>query len=154
MTPSFQVTDHQLELDRIVSDVLGVMFSASSNPSGQAPGADSFTSVVSFVGEWSGAVLVRCGMATAHKLAQRLFKLDNVASDDVADAMGELANMIGGNLKSILPPGVILSVPNVALGNDLAVRICGGHETKSTRYSCEAGDFEVTLVYSSTPFIA
>ncbi len=150
MTPTFQVTAHQLELDRIVSDVLDVMFSAASTPSGATPVADSITSVVSFVGEWNGAVLVRCGTGTAEKLALRLFKLDEVSPDDVADAMGELANMIGGNLKSILPPGVILSVPNAALGNDLAVRICGGGESKSTIYSCDAGNFEVTLVHSVT----
>jgi chemotaxis protein CheX len=150
MTQTFQVSAHQLELDRIVSDVLNVMFSASPTPSGQTPGSDSFTSVVSFVGEWSGAVLVRCGVVTAEKLAQRLFQVERVSSDDVADAMGELANMIGGNLKSVLPTGVALSVPNVALGNDLAVRVCGGRESKSTIYSCEAGDFEVTLVHSVT----
>ena len=148
MTPTFQVTAHQLELDRIVSDVLDVMFSAASAPSGATAVADRITSVVRFVGAWSGAVVVRCGIGTAEKLAQRLFKLDQVAPDDIADAMGELANMIGGNLKSILPPGVILSVPDVTLGNDLAVRVCGGGESKSTIYSCDAGNFEVTLVHS------
>jgi CheY-specific phosphatase CheX len=147
MTPTFQVTAHQGELDHIVKDVLDVMFGTSSDTSGQTPGPDSYTATVSFVGEWQGAVLVRCAVATAEQLAQRLFKLRTVPPDDVADAMGELANMIGGNLKSVLPPGVMLSVPNVALGNDLAVRVCGGGETKSTLYSCEAGDFEVTLVH-------
>jgi CheY-specific phosphatase CheX len=151
MASTFQVTAHQLELDRIVSDVLGVMFSANSEPSGHTLGSDSFTSTVSFAGEWKGAVLVRCGVGTAEKLAQRLLKLQEVSAEDVADAMGELANMIGGNLKSVLPPGVILSVPTVAPGSELAMRICEGGETKSTLYSCEAGDFEVTVVRSLTP---
>ncbi|MEO5922298.1 MAG: chemotaxis protein CheX [Bryobacteraceae bacterium] len=147
MTPVFQVTAHQLELDQIVEAVLDVMFSASSAPSGvEQPGTNSYTATVGFVGEWRGAVLVQCGIPTAEELARRLFKLDTISHEDVADAMGELANMIGGNLKSVLPPGVMLSVPNVALGGDLAVRICGGNESKSTLYRCEAGVFEVTLV--------
>jgi CheY-specific phosphatase CheX len=146
-----QVNAHQFELDQIVSDVLDVMFSASSMPANAGhPGDSSYTATVGFVGEWRGAVLVRCSIPTAQELAQRLFKLQTVSEDDVADAMGELANMIGGNLKSVLPPGVILSVPNVALGGDLAVRICGGNESKSTLYRCEAGVFEVTLVRTDT----
>ena len=147
MTNVFELTAHQLELDRIVADVLDVMFSASSTPSQEEPtDKNSYTATVSFVGEWKGAVLVRCGIHTADELARRLLRLDTVADVDVADAMGELANMIGGNLKSVLPPGVALSVPNVALGGDLAVRVCGKNESKSTHYRCEAGIFEVTLV--------
>jgi CheY-specific phosphatase CheX len=152
LTTGLQVNAHQFELNRIVSDVLDVMFQVNSQPFGeQRPGDDSYTATVSFVGEWRGALLVRCDISTAEQLAQRLFKMQSVNADDVADAMGELANMIGGNLKSVLPPGVLLSVPSVALGSDLAVRICGGNETKSMLYSCEAGDFEVALVRSATP---
>jgi CheY-specific phosphatase CheX len=147
MTGIFQVTAQQSELDHVVSDVLGVMFCASSEQStAEQPGNNSYTATVGFVGEWRGAVLVRCGIPTAEKLTRRLFKLDTISAEDVADSMGELANMIGGNLKSVLPPGVMLSVPNVALGGDLAVRICGGNESKTTFYRCEAGIFEVTLV--------
>ena len=147
MTNTFQVAAHQLELDQIVSDVLDVMFSSNSVPSNvEGPATDSYTATVGFVGEWRGAVLVRCGRPTAEELAKRLFKQKEVSPDDVADAMGELANMIGGNLKSCLPPGVILSVPSVSLGGDLAVRICGENDSKSSLYLCEAGCFEVTLV--------
>jgi CheY-specific phosphatase CheX len=150
MMKTLQVTAHQLELDQIVNDVLNVMFSASSAPStAEQPGNNSYTATVGFVGDWRGAVLVRCGIPTAERLARRLFKLASISDDDVADAMGELANMIGGNLKSVLPSGVLLSVPNVALGGDLAVRICGGNDSKSTIYTCEAGTFEVTLVRTS-----
>ena len=151
MTPVFQVTAHQCELDRIVNDVLDVMFSARSEPLVDTPpGSGQYAAVVSFVGDWKGALLVGCSIPTAEKLAQRLFKLNTVTPDDVADAMGELANMIGGNLKSVLPTGVTLSVPHVAVGTDLAVRICSGNENKLTLYSCEAGTFEVTLVRSLT----
>jgi len=147
VTDAFQLVAHQFELDQIVSDVLNVMFSSSSTPSiSSEPDKNSYTATVGFVGEWRGAVLVRCGIPTARDLARRLFRVRTVDDDDVADAMGELANMIGGNLKSVLPPGVVLSVPNVALGGDLAVRICGQNGSKSTLYACEAGVFEVTLV--------
>ncbi len=40
-------------------------------------------------------------------------EVDEVTEDDVADALGELANMIGGNVKSILPELSALSLPHV-----------------------------------------
>jgi chemotaxis protein CheX len=39
-----------------------------------------------------------------------------VADGDVADAVGELVNMVGGNLKSIMPGPSSLSLPSVAAG--------------------------------------
>ena len=147
MTSVFQVSGYQTELARIVNDALGVMFSAAMDPAADCQqGNDSYTALVSFVGEWNGALLLRCGSNTARDLAQRLFKLPSVTPEDVVDALGELANMIGGNLKSVLPPGVILSVPSVVRGNDLAVLICGGNESQSSTFSYEAGPFEITLV--------
>jgi len=43
----------------------------------------------------------------------------------VRDALGELANMLAGNLKSVLPSGVVLSMPSVIEGSDYSLRICG-----------------------------
>jgi len=36
--------------------------------------------------------------------------------EDVADAVGELVNMIGGNVKSLMPGPSVLSLPVVAAG--------------------------------------
>jgi chemotaxis protein CheX len=41
---------------------------------------------------------------------------DELAEADVADAVGELANMIGGNIKSLLPGPSALTLPLVRLG--------------------------------------
>ena len=147
MTTEFQVTAHQFELNRIVNDVLDVMFCTNSDPSGQnQPGNDSYTATVRFAGDWQGALLVRCDRSTADDLARRLVKTSSVSPEDVSDAMGELANMIGGNIKSVLPPGVVLSVPEVVFGKEVHIPIFSGNEAKSTLYACELGDFEVTLV--------
>ena len=35
---------------------------------------------------------------------------------DIADALGELANIIGGNVKSLLPEPCALSLPHVLVG--------------------------------------
>lgn len=54
---------------------------------------------------------------TATELARALMMYgpdDDVPSDEIADAYGELANIIGGNIKSLLPEGSHLGFPVVS----------------------------------------
>jgi len=66
--------------------------------------------------------------------------------DDVCDALGELVNMIGGNLKSVLPPGESLSIPTVVEGSHYSVRICGQYRSERMAFSGIDGPFWVTLI--------
>ena len=71
--------------------------------------------------------------------------------NDVYDALGELANMIGGNLKSVLPRGVSLSLPSVVEGANYSVHICGRHRNKKMAFEGTDGPFWVTLVETEDP---
>jgi hypothetical protein len=77
---------------------------------------DALSSWVEIVGPWNGAVVLTCGRATAEELARCLLKehappvLD---VEDVEDAMGELANVVGGNVKAVLPGPSVLGLPEV-----------------------------------------
>ena len=51
---------------------------------------------------------------------------DEVSADEVADAVGELTNMVGGNIKSLLPEPSLLSLPTVSRGAPVRVRVPGG----------------------------
>lgn len=64
-------------------------------------------------GAWSGCVEVSCSTAVARKVASVMFAAEPDAIDaaDVRDAVGELVNVVGGNIKSILPAPTNLSVP-------------------------------------------
>jgi chemotaxis protein CheX len=147
MTNEFETGAFQGKLAQIVNEVFAAMFSDSAEALERDEEIEvGYAASVCFVGEWTGALVVRCGIVTAENLTRQLLKRLTISPEDVPDAMGELANMIGGNLKSVLPSGVLLSVPSVALGNDLAVRIWGGNESTSSKFSSHAGPFEVTLV--------
>lgn len=73
------------------------------------------TASVSVTGAWRGHVLVSCSDAASRNVAAALLgiEFDDVAEEDVADALGELANIIGGNVKSLLPEPSALSLPHV-----------------------------------------
>ena len=77
---------------------------------------DAVSSWVEVVGPWTGAVVLTCGRATAEELSRCLLAehappvLD---AEDVADGLGELANVVGGNVKAVLPGPSVLGLPEV-----------------------------------------
>jgi chemotaxis protein CheX len=56
-------------------------------------------------------------MTAARNVAAALLgvDLDDVTPEDVRDALGELANIIGGNVKSLMPEPAALSLPVVLI---------------------------------------
>jgi len=63
---------------------------------------------------WSGAVQLECSADFAAMAAQRMFAAGGgVTRLELDDALGELTNMIGGNIKSLLPAPSHLSLPSV-----------------------------------------
>ncbi len=66
-------------------------------------------------GGWSGELVLMCSQRLARRAAGIVFDVppDGASGDDVSDALGELANMIGGSVKALLAEGASLSVPIV-----------------------------------------
>ncbi|GAB5405110.1 MAG: hypothetical protein Aurels2KO_33410 [Aureliella sp.] len=91
------------------------------------PKQDMVTGCVQISGEWTGAVLLKTTMSFATQAASNLLamSLDEVEHEDRQDAMAELANMIGGNIKSILPGPSYLSLPSVTIGKEFEFRLFG-----------------------------
>ncbi|NJC71766.1 chemotaxis protein CheX [Planosporangium thailandense] len=76
---------------------------------------------VSVTGAWRGHILVTCSMGAARNVAGALLgiDLDDVTPEDVSDAVGELANIIGGNVKSLMPEPSALSLPVVLVDGNV-----------------------------------
>jgi chemotaxis protein CheX len=117
------------------------------------PALDTVTSAVHFVGVWRGAALVECDARQACQFAVRFMGIDlpPAIDDDVRDVMGELANMVAGNLKSLLPRGVDLSMPSVVEGSDYTLRVCGIGAVARTAFSSDTGVFRITLIEMLQP---
>jgi chemotaxis protein CheX len=106
------------------------------------------TAAVYFAGAWHGAVLLECTRRQARRFAHLLMSIEppETVDDDVRDALGELANMLAGNLKSVLPPGVVLSMPSVIEGSDYSLQICGKHVVERVPFWSSSDIIGVTLV--------
>ena len=89
---------------------------------GELPG-DVLSSWVDVVGPWTGSVVLTTGRQTAADLTRALLgetAPELLEHEDVADAFGEIANVVGGNVKAVLPGPSGLSLPDV--GTAPAVR--------------------------------
>lgn len=77
---------------------------------------------IGVAGEGGGTLFLRCSLDTAVELAAMLLGVSSSEIDpegDMRDAIGEIANMIAGNLKTKLAPtlpNLVLSIPKVIIG--------------------------------------
>jgi hypothetical protein len=84
--------------------------------------ADTLSAWVDVVGPWTGSVVLTTGRQTAAELTRALLReaapelLDH---EDVADAFGEIANVVGGNVKAALPGSSTLGLPEVGRTPDV-----------------------------------
>lgn len=150
MPLALEMNAHEVDLSRIVGDVFRTMLGTDAYPLFELEdtGADSLTASVQFVGEWHGALLLQCGARQAAAFTRALMPEPQPAysDEDVRDALGEVINMVGGNLKSILLPGVVLSMPSVVHGSDYALHICRSNAVKTVNFASDLGTFSVSLV--------
>lgn len=75
-----------------------------------------WSAAVTVTGAWEGMVSIELPGAVAEEVCRRMLGVDQTHDEDVADAVGELVNMIGGNIKSLMPGPSVLSLPVVAAG--------------------------------------
>lgn len=80
---------------------------------------EAVTAQISIRGGFDCEVLLRLAPDLARASAAAMFKLspDDVVAEDVRDVSTELANMIGGNLKSLLPGPSKLALPRIQARN-------------------------------------
>ena len=118
------------DLEGLLTDVLAAVLaeevevlpaSAATHPTDPS-GAPDAAALVAVRDDRTGTDLgvhVRVSPVLARLLAARMFACDEPVSEDLLDAVGELGNIAGGNVKSLLFPSdstARLSLPSAVLG--------------------------------------
>ena len=67
-------------------------------------------------GAWVGQIVLEVTVATATRVARAMLATEEVSDEDVTDAVGELVNMVGGNVKSLMSSPSTLGLPIVLRG--------------------------------------
>jgi chemotaxis protein CheX len=75
-------------------------------------------------GIWSGAIALGVPVPVASSLPAALFAIpaDEISAVERADMVGELVNLIAGNLKGLIRGGATLSLPVVLEGDDETIK--------------------------------
>ncbi len=71
------------------------------------------SSQIEIQGDSEVVLRIDCSLSLARQVASRLFDMpeNEIELDLVMDAMGEMANVLGGNIKGLWPGAVKLSLP-------------------------------------------
>ena len=104
------------------------------------------TGCVQIDGAWHGAVMLQCGEGLAGLLAGELFRSAKPTPDEVRDTLGELTNMLAGNIKSLLPQPSRISLPAVASGASDALTVIGTGAVATVPFLCGGSPLVVTLL--------
>jgi chemotaxis protein CheX len=133
----------------IAESVFSTMLELSIHPLPHASASDvsAMTAAVYYVGAWNGALLLECSLDQAMAWGSHLMDIPApITREDARDSLGELCNVLAGNLKPMLPPGVALSAPSVVAGADYSLSLCGAALCESMRFGSADGPFQVALV--------
>jgi chemotaxis protein CheX len=150
MTTELSLEINPGEVEHIVESVFETMLGLELCDGGAPwfPSADRVTAAVQMTGDWNGAVLFECDKRQACQFAGRFLSMDTpeAVDDVVRDVLGELANMIGGNLKCALAQETQLSTPSVVDGGAYSLHICGARIRERCSFHCVDGTFWITVL--------
>jgi chemotaxis protein CheX len=79
------------------------------------------TGMIGLAGALCGVLSIRCTQEAAGKIAYRMLGGSDTSASSLRDALGEICNMVAGNLKTKVPgvaDSCMLSVPTVVSGED------------------------------------
>jgi len=129
-------------LDRVVE-----VDESCCDGSWEVPGR-SLTGCVQLTGDFEGATLLFCTASLARSLASVMFSEDpaSLSSEEIRDALGELVNMVAGNIKPLLEGTSRLSLPSVVEGADYEVIVPGSRVVCRVGFRCEGEPLQVTFV--------
>lgn len=132
-------------IDQIAQGVFQTMLDIELMPGEPANCDECILATIHIAGAWSGSVSLAFSTDMAKNAASRMLKLPaaSVTSTDELEVAAELANMIGGNLKSLLPSPSQLSLPTV----ETAIRPTANQAAAFTAsLTCLEGCLQVQIV--------
>lgn len=109
---------------------------------------ERLTGQVQITGKWEGAVTIVVTRRLANIIATTMFGsgAGPAGDEEVRDALGEMANMVGGNFKSRLEPPVSLSLPAVTEGTAYRTFIPGSRLIAREDFACDGETLSVAVV--------
>lgn len=136
-------------ISQIVQTIFATMLNMEMVEAGDAAPSDndSLLAAVQIAGEWTGSVILSLPpeVARAASAAMLQMPLDEVTDEDRRDIAAELANMVGGNLKSVLPGPSFLSLPTIVSGREVGMHVHDAQLLDDVVLTAEPGSIRVRI---------
>ncbi|MET0594561.1 MAG: chemotaxis protein CheX [Polyangiaceae bacterium] len=118
------------------------------NTPGTLGGGKYVAAKVDVIGTWNGTVTVGCSHALARRTAGKMFDVPpgDISLNELRDAVGEIANIVGGNVKTLIAGKCRLSLPTVAEVEDQSVFAASEKHRMNVWFEAEGERFVVQLV--------
>ncbi len=136
----------------VFSTMLSLPLEASAPFANPKPLSESdVTALIGIAGDRQGFVAIHCTHAQAREFTARLLGMERdevTDTDSILDAMGELVNMVAGNVKSgYAPCGLLaISLPTVVMTPKSVVRVKAGSASTVVEFSGCADTFRVEVM--------
>jgi chemotaxis protein CheX len=117
---------------------------------------DALLSTITFKGLIDGCLGVSCNVNCAKNIARNMLGMDageEVGQEEIADTMGEVANMVLGSVKARLMDAVgdvQVSIPTVVTGKELVNSLGDGSHEVSKMVHIDEDVARLTLLYRFT----
>jgi chemotaxis protein CheX len=109
----------------------------------------SITGMVGLAGTYTGILSIHTPQSFALKIASNMLGTDvTEVGEDVNDALGEIANMLGGHVKMVLSKGgldINLSIPTVISGEEYTINAMSDDDCVVIPFDFEGNRFLVGL---------
>jgi chemotaxis protein CheX len=132
MTTTLSLKDALLEGTKEVFETM--VFMALNEVEEEMPGSEEVTllGTITFTGSIQGCLSLCCGLSGAQAVAANMLCMDSpdeLSGEDVVDAIGEIANMVMGSVKTRIQDqiqDIAISIPSVVQGRELCTCLSDG----------------------------
>ena len=106
--------------------------------------------MIGLAGTYTGILSIHCPQALAKTITSNMLGMEvDEIGEDVNDALGEIANMLGGHVKQVFSKGgldINLSLPTVISGEEYCVNCMADKDCVIIPFRWENDSFLVGLV--------
>jgi chemotaxis protein CheX len=113
-----------------------------------APTSPTLTAAIHIGGDFHGAIRLECSRALIRRAAAIMFAMpeSELTVDDDCDVVGELTNVVAGNLKALLPGSNSISLPTIIDGSDYKVSTLNVASSEDFGFTLDGEKMIVTVV--------
>lgn len=108
----------------------------------------TLTAAVHISGSFHGGIRIECSRALVRRAATIMFDQpeDAISLEDERDVIGELTNVVAGNIKALIPGHNSISLPTIIDGSDYKVSTVDVKTSEDIHFTLDGEPLVVTVI--------